>query len=457
MPINSNHRIFQLNLEGFKSAQLLLEARNMSLKNYLKKIIPKSLQMTNTHFDFVLSSIARYLDHRCVSIDRIENTCNHLRDFPVIQQADHSNLLFDMETFLNNYLFSIGSKESGASQIVISQYSTVSCVCSLKPLTGPAYLRTRNNLYKIFPFSKQKLKKSNFCCLSEPLETSFELLDGIEQKNDSMINNLSNRQFASGTEAFWVCNNEIWNNLNSTYIIPRVAIDESVTSELLAMHITDKNSPIRRLLFDIDVRDSFIKRKREFVHSSKNRVMNRSIPDFFWYRHNSMLYPIELRGKNNNAKYYIAEKNIPFPVPYTPDNLASELRNGTLYGDIILSYFARCLLPEITTIGGLSQQEYVEHHRNIFLDTHSCSPFLTKDEVQSLMRDDLSRLGGYPLLELDTQVKKTLSWIDSKTDLDFFINDILPRPIWKTIGNFTCSEYLLYDLKKIRFKYNIAG
>jgi len=452
MSINSDHRLYQLNLDGFKSAQLLLETRNMSLKNYLKKIIPKSLQRTNTHFDYVLSAIAGYLDQRGVSIDIIENTCNHLKAFPVIQQADHSNLLFDMETFLNNYLFSIGSKESGANQILISQYSTVSCVCSLKPLIGPAYLRSRNNLYKIFPYSKQKFKKSNFCCLTDPIETSFELLEGTALKNDQIINNLSNRTFASGTEAFWVCNNEIWDSLNSKYIIPRVAIDESVTSELLAMHITDKNSPIRKLLFDIDVRDTFLNIKRSFVHSSKNRVMNRPIPDFFWYRHNSMLYPVEIRGNDNHATFYIAEKNIPLSVAYTSDNLSSALRNGTLYGDIILSYFVRCLLPEITTIGGLSQQEYVEHHRNIFLDTHSCCPFLTKEEAQSLMRDDLSQLGGYPLLELNPKVTKVLSWMDSKTDLDTFIDNILPLPVWKTIGDFTCSDYLMNDLKKIRLK-----
>jgi len=452
MSINSNHRLYQLDLEGFKSAQLLLASSNMSLRNYLKKIIPTSLQRTNTHFDFVLSAIAAYLDQRGVSIDIIENTCNHLKDFPVIQQADHSNLLFDMETFLNNYLFSIGSKASGANQIVISQYSTVSCVCSLKPLIGPAYLRSRNNLYKIFPYSKQKFKKSNFCCLTDPLETSFELLEGKALQNDPIIDNLSNRKFASGTEAFWVCNNEIWDSLNSKYLIPRVAIDESVTSELLAMHITDRNSPIRRLLFDIDVRDTFLHIKKAFVHSSKNRVMNRPIPDFFWYRHNSMLYPVELRGNDKHAKFYIAEKNIPFPIDYTPDNFASALRNGTLYGDIIMSYLVRCLLPEITTIGGLTQQEYVEHHRHIFLDTHSCCPFLSKEEVQSLMRDDLSQLGGYPLLELDPQVMKTLSWIDSKTDLDSFIDNILSLPVWKTIGEFTCSEYLFNDLERIRLK-----
>ena len=454
MQINSDHRLYKLSVEGFRSAQILLEARNMTLKNYLKKIIPKTLRIANnSHFDSVLSSIAMYLDQRGVSIDRIENICNHLKKFPVIQQADHSNLLLDMETFLNNYLFSIGSKEAGANQIVVSQYSTVSCVCSLKPLIGPAYIRTRNNLYKILPYSKQKLKKSNFCCLTEPLETSFELLKGTELKNDPLINNLSNRKFSSGTEAFWICNNEIWDSLNSKYCIPRAAIDESVTSELLAMHITDKNSPIRRLLFDIDVRDNFLKIKRSFVHSSKNRVMNRSIPDFFWYRSNSMLYPLELRGIDKKAKFYIAEKNIPFPISYTPHDLAAALRNGLLYGDIILSYFARCLLPEITTIGGLSQQEYVEHHRNIFLDTHSSSSFLTKDEVQSLMRDDLSQLGGYPLLELDTHVKSILSWIDSNTDLDSFINNILPIPVWKTIGHLTCSDYLFYDLDKIRLKY----
>jgi hypothetical protein len=434
-----------LNSRKFILGRVLENSLDMKLRDYLKSVIVKNKDVNKKYLQYVLESLAHYLFKK--NHQKVEDACAHLENYPVIQQADHSNILLDEETFLNNYLFALGCAEAGVDKMIVSQCSTVSCLSRRDPVAGPIFLRTRGVLYKVFPFSKRFLKDSSFCCIPSPVTLNFEALEGKKHtiKEDELLSSLNGRQFDSITQCYYTCNNEIWEILGRPAGIERFAVDESMTSEIAAFHILDKASPIHSLIFNAEVRDCFVEIKRNFISSPHNRVINHSAPDFLWFKSGSRLRPVILKGKGLEAALYIENQGTLLPISYTPEAIAQALKDGNLYVDKIIAYLVRCLLPGITAIGGTSQQDYVQHYIEMIIACHEQIPFLDDKDLVRIKSVNLSRLGGAPLLELNDSQKEIIANLNKLTNLKEFSNSFLDLTIEKTIGKLSCAGYLLQN------------
>lgn len=438
----------KLNNLGFVIGKILENSAHIPLRQYLKALIPEKKNTNNKYFNYVLRGISEYLfKYKYSDIDGI---CSHLERYPVIQQADHSNILLDEETFLNNYLFAIASAEAGAKKMVVSQCSTMSCLSRRDPIAGPVFLRTRGTLFKLFSFSKRMLKNSSFCALSGPITINIKELKG-EKRNlseDSFLNNFVGRQFKTSTECFYICNNEIWQKLRKPFDIERVGVDESMTSMIASYHICDEGSPIYKLFFDPCVRDTFLDVKKNLISSSKKRVINRASPDFLWLKRGCRLVPLIVVGQGKKAQFYLEDQNIPLPLVFNPSTIAKALKDGELFVDRIIAYMVRCLLPGVVAIGGTSQQDYVFEYQKMLLECHNNIPFLSPEEVLQIQEPGLSLLGGAPLLELNLNQKKIISNLNENTDLKVFADTFLELPVGITIGKLNCAKYLLDNYKE---------
>ncbi|MBC3843067.1 hypothetical protein GXW82_31420 [Streptacidiphilus sp. 4-A2] len=93
----------RLLLAGSSLGDQLTRALDLPLGTYLDSLVPTGGPNTNRHRETFAAAVVRHLEG--FGTKDAAAVGEHLLRTPVIQQADHSNLLLDPETFLNNYLF----------------------------------------------------------------------------------------------------------------------------------------------------------------------------------------------------------------------------------------------------------------------------------------------------------------------------------------------------------------
>jgi hypothetical protein len=412
-----------------------------SLRRYLASLVPSSDAAPNAHRLRLAAALEHYLEAR--GDRRAERAATALLARPVIQQADHSNLLLDGETFLNNFLFHLACREAGATVALHSQCSTVSCLWKRGPVAGPVFLHTRGAILSVFPLSRRAFKTTTFCCLPQ-LPLSFGHLAGepLDPAADPVLGPLLGRMLGDAPRGFRRCNEEIWRQLDLDHGIERIAVDESLVSECAARHLEDPGSPVFRLLFEPAVRDRFRAVKRELVGAADNFAVNHASPDFLWLRDGSRLRKVVFCGAGEGAVPVTASDRRPLPFPFTPREVAAGLRAGRLYCDRLLAYTVRCLLPGVVAVGGTSQQDYVALYSRALLETHRQTPFLEATDAIRVGSPGLSRLGGMALLELDPGAAALLARLGPGLRLGQLEEAHLDRPLGETIGSLACAGYL---------------
>jgi len=439
--------IRQLIAAGSELGRQLDRWRSHSLRQYLRSLIPDRVEPPNPHLLRLADALERYLTRH--GDGRAELACEGLLAAPVIQQADHSNLLLDAETFLNNYLFHLACREAGSPVALVSQCSRVSCIWKRGPFAGPVFLQTRGALLRVFPLSNRQFKRVAFCCLP-PLPMTFDQMAGepLTVAADPLLGPLAGTLATEAPAAYRAANDQVWNRLDLDHGIPRVACDDSLASECLALHLEDPASPVHRLLFDPPVRDRFLATKRELVAAPDNLTVSHASPDFLWLRDGSRLRKVTIEGRGAGALAVTEPDRKPLPLPLTPEATVAGLRHGRLFGDLVLEFAVRCLLPGAVAIGGTSQQDYVELFRRALLETHRQVPFLDPEDAERIASPGLSRLGGRPLLELDEQAAELIADLRPDTRLAQLEEAFLDLPLETTIGSLECASYFEPKLRR---------
>lgn len=419
----------------------LLENLGTPLGAYLVSLLPPE-RPANPHRDrFARAVAADHERHGGVAGDDLGD---HLLRHPVVQQADHSNLLLDPETFLNNFLFAVACRDGGIGTMVVSQCSTVSCLSRRDPVAGPPFLRTRHSLYRVLPFSKSTFKSSTFCALPGPVRITLDRLDGPgpEAEADPVLRGMLHRTWPDAPTAYRDCNDELWSVLGASTGVSRVGIDERATATCVADHLGDPTSPIHQLVFVPRLRRTFLEVKRELVASPSNLAVNLATPDFFWYRHGTRLQPTVLAGDDASPRWTREPSGRAVPVEWDPQSVSQAVRDEIVYPDRILAYLARCILPRVTAIGGTSQQDYVRLYRQMILETHRREPFLDQHDRESVDDESTSLLGGAPLIERVGETAELLEDLGPGCDLGGFERRMTNQPLGRTIGTLSCADYL---------------
>jgi len=435
-------RVHRLVAGGSELGVQLARALDTPLRDYLRALVPTPQASPNAHRLRLARAVETYL--RAQGDADVDAVCDHLLRVPVIQQADHSNLLLDAETFLHNYLFYVASREAGATVAVVNQCSIVSCLARRAPVLGPTFLRSRGGLFGVYSLSKTTLKNSSFCGLPGPLEMTFEPLEGTRHDvaSDPVLGRLVGLKADDAPTAYRVANDMIWRDLDLDHGVRRVQIDEAVVSECVALHVEDPASPVFALLFDPEVRDAFLRAKQRLVADPTNLTVNNASPDFFWLRKGTRLHQVALVGEGAGAQWTVETNGAPLPVPMEPAAVAAALRAGVLYADRILAYLVRCLLPGVVAVGGTSQQDYVALYRRMFVTADAEAPFLDRSDLDRIRQPGHSVAGGRPLLEPYGESLELIRHLGPQTRLADLDEAYLDRPVGETIGELRCVRHL---------------
>lgn len=391
----------------------------------------------NPHRERLAAALHTDLDRR--GDPDAELAAQTLLRHPLIQQADHSNLLLDEETFINNWLHHLACRLRGESVMLVSQCSTVACLSARQPIAGPVFLRTRGQIWQIFGHSKRRLKNAHFCLLPPPLR--LELPD---EGARALCGHPEKRDFADAPEAYRYANAHFWAALDLPGDVRRIATDESMTADLLAMHL-EHEGPLRSLFFDPDVRETFLRCKREYVRSRHNLGINRALPDLLWLADGTRMNEVEWGDDGPRWR----SGGEPLPIAWTPADVTVALRSGRAYPSRFIAYTIRCLLPGVVALGGSVQQDYVQGYRRILLATDTLRPFLSAAERATIEWSGASRISGRPLLEPDAALAAAIQNLSSYQDIAEFEELLLNRPLGATIGRLSAVGFYWDILQRV--------
>lgn len=426
---------------GSDFGRQLAAQSKLPLREVLYRLIDTDdVPKTNSHRELLAEALYTDLDRR--GDPDAELAAQTVLRHPVIQQADHANLLLDEETFINNWLHHLACRLRSEPVMLVAQCSTVACLSSRRPVIGPVFLRTRNRLWQIFEHSKRQLKNSHFCLLPPPLR-----LDLHDPSLRVLFGHPEARNFTDAPEAYRYANQNFWAALDLPGDICRIATDERMTAELLAMHL-ERDGPLRRLFFDSEIRDTFLRVKREYVHSCQNLGINRTLPDLLWLACGTRLHEVEWSDYGPRWRS-VGE---PLPIEWTPPDIIAMLRTGRAYASRFVAYTIRCMLPGVIALGGSVQQDYVQDYRRILLATDDLQPFMCADERAAIEWSGASRVSGRPLLEPDGMLATAIQKLSSYEDIAEFEEQLLARPLSVTIGRLSTVDFYWDILQRVKIR-----
>lgn len=429
---------------GSRLGSDLADSEHLSLRDYLAGLLPPPLRAPNSSFLKLQDAVTIHL--ACIGVRDAELWAADLRQHPLIQQADHSFLLLDQETLLNNLLFALAAEMAGARRILTIQCSSVSCISRRRPLRGSPFLTRGGAIYNVFGFSKRLYARSVFLSLPRPVRTVFATLEGRGSSlaADPFLGRFVGRDFPDALEAYRQINAALWRDLSTGFQTSLAIGDDALTGELIAQHFEDSSSPLRRLVFDPQARDLFMCRKRALIESPLNLGVNRPEPDHFWIieKGSPRLRAMRFEPRGTEPQYETSRGWRPCPFPFTPENVAAALRRGEIVPDIILTYLARCLLPGVDAVGGASQQDYVALYQRLLLDCDDALGLLEPNERATAARAAPSRLGGAPLLEVTDELGSEFERLVPGISARALFEPYLDRSLAETIGRLECGQYL---------------
>jgi hypothetical protein len=370
--------------------------------------------------------------------------CDGLRALPVIQQADHANLLVDPETLLNNLLFALGARRAMVRRIITVQCSSVSCITRRHPLVGPPFARTRHGSYNVFGLTTRTYARAAFCELAGPVTAKFlPLSASVPLCNDPLLGALHGDTWSSPLECFEAINRKLWCMLGGDHTPDLLILDDRFSFELVARHLETEASPLYRLVFDPAMTRAFVSIRQALSCLPTASGVTATEPDYFWARTGRRFEPVITKpgAAGMLSVTPVANGRCEFTIEI--GQLPSLIRMRDLIPNKMLIYFVRCLLPGIRAIGGTSQQDYLSYYRTLLLELHRHAGLLDTDDFLNVSRDDLNQLGGAPLIEADSRLTETLAFASHKTDWDAAFARFLSRPLSDTVGTLNCADYLV--------------
>lgn len=439
---SETHIVTRLHRAGSELGAQLMASSALPLQAYLRTLVPSEPARTSLSLSLLVEALARHLHD--LHQPNAEDWCDALVNYPMIQQADHSALLLDRETLMNNVLFAEAARLSGVRRVMTVQCSSVSCITRRAPFRGPPFLHARGAQFNVFGHSIRTYARAAFCALTGPVRTRFASMAGstVSLSDDPLLADWIDQPWPSALEGMRHMNNKMWHQMGGEKLAQLLILDDRLSNELLALHVEQRNSPIHRLVFDPRARRTFLTIKRSLVARPSNIAVNRAEPDFFWFRRDQRLLPVIMRDECPGPVCADGMSEGELDMFSSARNMADALRRGTLVPDRILIYFARCLLPGVRAIGGTSQQDYVALYRELLVNCDRELDLIDAAERANLADPTLSRLGGSPLIEPSAQMANELERAGRDVDWVGLLEPVMSKSLAETLGHLHCASYM---------------
>ncbi|MFE8049046.1 hypothetical protein [Brenneria goodwinii] len=375
-----------------------------------------------------------------------EISCS-LRDFnrfPVIQMADHGEVMLHPNMIMNNYLSNYAANKIGLKFIFSQQCTRVKAITNKSKLLGSAIIPRSNGYLKIYSQGFDKLTKLSIACMN-PVVTDFKFftLEREIIKNitiPEIIKEFDTKRYFSATGFLEEINNHIWKNLNFRNKCQLVLFDEDFSCQCVATMLSGKT-----LLSEFFKNDSacmhLIKSREERKRSQPYSQLDIST-DYFWLRENNSLKAMRLCWCDSGKLILVPVNSKGDQIPFSPEILSELLFRKVLYPDTTLSYITLSILPGIACLGGGSQSEYFPEIASLFSDAIDKFGINKRIKQKLHMIIKYSKLFYYGLLELNKEQRTLIDNLDKSSDLDMLIESLESLKLHESVGELRAFDYL---------------
>jgi len=433
---------------------LLLILRDRKFGDYLRDLI----QTTETNNEIVQSDrkiVADCMRHQLEGrypLQIIEKIAVQQSHYPLMQTADHSQLIYDPATFLNNFIFHSAIKQAGLEYAVVQQCSTVRMLTTNSPKSGPGVLTLNDELYRVFDTSNRKLVSSNVATLRNPRYLLEPMGTTKNQKIPQVLHELRGLQFPDAATAFREANNKIWSAIGSKDKRELVLFDEYLSSEIIPRMILTPNHILNNLLFDPEASGVFRDTIRDFV-SSIDCLLLTDTTDFFWGRTRDQLSSMKLSSQRDVLQTDKSSKGV--QIEFSPESVAYNLMNKNIYPNLLLSMVAVSILPQTTAVGGSSQFEYIPEIQEILSRTLAKVNLVPGEYIKTITENFLSTMLSH-LLPTTHPIFNELAALDYGNDILRFGEDLQNTSLAELMEDYSGFSYFskLFERRDSRKKSN---
>lgn len=275
---------------------------------------------------------------------------------PILQTADHAQLLLDPISFYTNVVFRIGAIAAGARQLFVNACSTLTL--ETRRGHGPGWLNIGAARINVFGLSRGQLTGASVCAAPGPVEIRLERrpdarFDGAAARTLARVRELAaGRRFATVADAFATVNPRLWHALDRRAQTELVYTDDRLTADLVARHLRDPDGVLGRLLFDPAWRGA-LDRQLAVVRSGVGRLSLRATTSYFWGVRDRRTRGLRLIGDQ------LIEPGGGGAVPFDRAAICDGLEAGRLFPDLCVGFLALSVLPRIRVLGGWNQAIYL--------------------------------------------------------------------------------------------------
>jgi hypothetical protein len=279
---------------------------------------------------------------------------------PVIQTADHAQLLVDPVSFFTNLVFGLGALQVGCRYLFVNACSTVTL--ETRAGSGPGWLSVDGALYEMRRTSVCAAENGARFVLESrsppprPLANRVRAIEELAEQIGAAEYPSFQHALVSANEALW----RAWDWQRRTTLI---YTDDRLTAAVVARHLSDAGSPLRRILFEPRLRrgwaEGLIRRR-----IGAGSLALRGSTDYFWGLRAGKVRPLRLRGE------WLVEPGHAggFRIRFGEEELRTGLDCGSLFPDLAVGFLALSVLPEVTVLGGWSQSIYLPIIERVFAD-----------------------------------------------------------------------------------------
>lgn len=435
-----------LRANGTRTHAALEGALSGTAMEYLSKLLPPNgfgRGVGSTAKLHLVETLRRHLADR-LPVEQIDHAVTEFWNNPILQVGDHSDLLLEHETFFNSYFYQIAARERRLHYLFTQQCSRTRLCQDSKALVGPGYLHTNDDVLNVYGASKSVLKRFSAATLTDVTLrfTSLGVLQAVysHPRLPEVIEPLAGLRFERATVAVERANAYIWNALSMKAKMSRISFDEGLTCDVTRAHVADSSSVVHALLFSDREREDFLRRRNACISAKGCRAV-RATTDFFWYVRQGSVRPVRIRAEKADRHFVDALDQSSTGVVLTPDCVAAALEERALLPDRILSDAVLSILPGVVLLGGPTHHE---GHAIVEAIFESFSPGCA--QLRTATCDLGSRMIG-GLVEVTPPIAKLIGNLSARTELDAFEDDVLRRPLRKTLGKMRYFEYVkgLFD------------
>jgi hypothetical protein len=372
-------------------------------------------------FEKLLAAIERAACRAGLSREKASSICLEFASRPVLQTGPHLMLSIDPDAYYTHAFSLLGLMGQGCSNYVSYAVSTVSL--SEKSKRGPGWPSVDGKAINLFGMSQNQLKSQNLLSRAGPYSLKLEATDQtVDFEVLAWLRDIMPcGEFETPACAIRSANRALWPKMFSSDIT-MLQIDDEDIADLVADHLSDESSWLRRRLFKQRHLAEQIVAEVEGLEAGPWAGWLGRGTDFFWHYDKGRRRPLRLSNGNLVGP---TEGRIISRFAFA--DVGEKLENKTLIPNLLLMFLVAAILPGIRVPGGSRHPIYYALMRFAVARALRSSG-LDGDLTNALAEDILPGAWGHRVIEGDH--KAIFNLPGRPAARDFWGSDLAAAPLF---------------------------